>query len=410
MICCDYCGKNIDDVPFKCHRCTGHYCSKHHLPEDHNCPGLEKEKSKNQERWKNAFVETFSNKKHIKELYYRSKQDKDFHTRKQNPLTKLKYFFVYKAKDFGNWLNSREHHRYNFNRRLNYLLGIIIPLAISIIAYVIFYTNAQKLNEINLWIIKLGGVLILLSIFFMIKYGIRFIKELINLLKRQTNWLKYLIIILLIFLLWQAYNNKETVLDPVFNFYNQTNFSLFIPIGGINISSDGSNSNNYIPIISDVKDAITPKPKDISIIEMEVHRLVNEQRTSHGLSALSWDSKLSDIARSHSQDMLNNNFFDHTNLRGEDPTARADKVGYSCYKDYGSYYTMGIAENIGGAPFGDVSGCGYVGSEQSVAKCLVEGWMGSLGHRENILTASYDSEGIGVACDSSECLGTQNFC
>ncbi len=174
--------------------------------------------------------------------------------------------------------------------------------------------------------------------------------------------------------------------------------------------SSPSNDNGLISGIVDSVSKVATHDVDISLIESKVHQLINEQRENNGLSSISWDSKLSDIARGHSQDMIDNNFFDHTNLRGEDPTTRADKAGYSCYKDYGSYYTIGIAENIGGAPFGDVIGCGYVRSEQSIAECLVDGWMGSPGHRENILTASYDSEGIGVACDSSECFGTQNFC
>src|SRR3989338_11330168 len=97
------------------------------------------------------------------------------------------------------------------------------------------------------WIIKLGRVLILTSLFFAIKFGWRLGKEGINILKRQKNWLKYLIIILIIFLLWQAYTNKDTVLNPVFDTYDKTNFSLFAPIsfGNFSFESDSSPSNTY---------------------------------------------------------------------------------------------------------------------------------------------------------------------
>src|SRR3989338_5175960 len=97
------------------------------------------------------------------------------------------------------------------------------------------------------WIIKLGRVLILISLFFAIKFGWRLGKEGINILKRQKNWLKYLIIILIIFLLWQAYTNKDTVLNPIFDIYNQTNFSLFVPIGlgNFSLNSTSSPSSTY---------------------------------------------------------------------------------------------------------------------------------------------------------------------
>jgi uncharacterized protein YkwD len=34
---------------------------------------------------------------------------------------------------------------------------------------------------------------------------------------------------------------------------------------------------------------------------------------------------------------------------------------------------------------------------QEIAECTVNGWMDSYGHRQNILTSTYDKEGIGVA-------------
>ena len=320
------------------------------------------------------------------------------------------------------WLNDREHRKYNLGRRFNYLLGILIPLAISIVAYAIFYSNAQKLNDVNLWIIKLGGILILVSVFFIIKYGIRFIKELINILKRQRNWLKYLIIILLIFLLWQAYTNKDTVLNPVFDIYNQTNFSLYMPIGGLNLSSSSSSgsSNLYSNQNKDntgfggfINGIIDPKSQiDISELEKRVHTLVNEERINYGLKPLTWDDKLSLIAREHSQDMATNDFFSHDNLQGEDPTDRGNNHGYTCRKDYGSYYTYGLAENIALTPiYSDVVGCGSTTNLDSLAECIVEGWMTSPGHRENILTSTYTKEGIGIAySNDDQAYSTQDFC
>jgi len=43
---CSFCGKKIDSLlPFKCKFCGKYFCSKHRLPEAHNCKGLERYKS-----------------------------------------------------------------------------------------------------------------------------------------------------------------------------------------------------------------------------------------------------------------------------------------------------------------------------------------------------------------------------
>jgi hypothetical protein len=40
MPACDVCGKQVD-LPYNCNECGGTYCSKHRLPEKHDCPGLQ---------------------------------------------------------------------------------------------------------------------------------------------------------------------------------------------------------------------------------------------------------------------------------------------------------------------------------------------------------------------------------
>ena len=163
---------------------------------------------------------------------------------------------------------------------------------------------------------------------------------------------------------------------------------------------------------------ISSKPEiDVNELELQIHKLVNEERQKNGLNSLNWDNKLADIARKHSQDMAQNNFFSHDNLIGQDPTERGRLAGYYCRKDFGSYYTEGIAENIfqnnlydsvtyyNGIPSYDWN------TQEEIAKSTVSGWMTSPGHRENILTATYDKEGIGVAISSDdEVLITQDFC
>ncbi|RLE84614.1 MAG: hypothetical protein DRJ67_10270 [Thermoprotei archaeon] len=45
VVKCDYCGEEIEGLPYKCKYCGGIFCVKHHLPENHNCPGLHEAKS-----------------------------------------------------------------------------------------------------------------------------------------------------------------------------------------------------------------------------------------------------------------------------------------------------------------------------------------------------------------------------
>jgi hypothetical protein len=40
MYCCDFCGKILYDIPYKCHRCGHEFCSEHQLPKNHKCACL----------------------------------------------------------------------------------------------------------------------------------------------------------------------------------------------------------------------------------------------------------------------------------------------------------------------------------------------------------------------------------
>lgn len=400
---CDYCGDEVDGYPHKCKYCGRYHCSKHLLPESHNCEGLEQYKEKNSDRWRKNLSEAISKTKNV---FHSKKQiTKNFIQKRKNPIRRG-------YASFNDWLERRGHNKYDYKNRLNYLITTIFFFGASVILFLIFYSNTSKLNEINLWIINLGGLLLLGTIFFVIKFGIRLIKELINIIKRQKNWIKYLIIILIAILLWQSYVNKEAVFNPAFQLYNKINFTLFSPIKLGNFSENNSLSQERT-LNSIVQGIVNPKSQiDISKLEQEVHRLINEERINYGLSPLKWDNKIADIAREHSQDMVLRNFFSHDNPDGEDPTDRADRNRYSCVKDYGSYSTYGLAENIALTPiYSSVVGCGSTLTLEKLSICIVDGWMTSPGHRENILTSTYTKTGIGIVYnEDNEAYSTQNFC
>jgi uncharacterized protein YkwD len=157
---------------------------------------------------------------------------------------------------------------------------------------------------------------------------------------------------------------------------------------------------------------------DAQQIEYLVHEYTNQERLNHGLSQLSFDSEIVQIARGHSLDMASRNYFAHETPEGFNPTDRADQYGYSCQKIVGLLIYTGIAENIFQGHLFDsyytvndvITSYDWM-SEEQIAKITVEGWMNSPSHRENILTEIFDREGIGVEITQDhKVYVTQNFC
>lgn len=108
--------------------------------------------------------------------------------------------------------------------------------------------------------------------------------------------------------------------------------------------------------------------------ESEVIELVNIEREARGLHPLSYNEELTVAARLHSQDMGDQNYFDHTSLDGREYYERIADAGY----DYQS-----CGENIA---------AGYATPE-----AVVDAWMNSDGHRANILHPDYCDIGVGYA-------------
>ena len=169
--------------------------------------------------------------------------------------------------------------------------------------------------------------------------------------------------------------------------------------------------------------ATTPTPTSTNEIEVRqledlVHRLINDQRMIHGVDPIDHVEAIRLIAREHSEDMAARGYFSHESPEGFDPSDRAQQAGYSCRKDYGSYYTIGLAENIHQgwlfAGYRIVNGVTTPHnplSPEQIAQQAVTGWMNSPGHRNNILDSSYDRAGLGVAiADDGKVFMTQNFC
>ena len=160
-------------------------------------------------------------------------------------------------------------------------------------------------------------------------------------------------------------------------------------------------------------------------IEEWVIEFTNEERISAGLQPFRHDAAISDIARLHSENMARLGFMSH-DIEGRDPTDRAMAAGYDCraYRGDGSY-SFGLSENIAEHPrvtqwmgIGmSWRPVGYYHDAEEAARELVQGWMNSPGHRENILDREARRIGVGIAIQeeseygfvSETIFATQNF-
>jgi len=170
---------------------------------------------------------------------------------------------------------------------------------------------------------------------------------------------------------------------------------------------------------SGISDSGSLNKPDIRIAELEkyIHDLINRERKKRGLSQLAFNESLNRIARRHSEDMAERNYFSHNSPEGHSFSYRYKQAGYVCkIRDKEASYLAG-AENIyqnnlynrvkivNGIRFYDWN------LPETIAETTVEGWMESPGHRKNILMPSWQSEGIGVAVSSDgKVYITHNFC
>jgi len=120
--------------------------------------------------------------------------------------------------------------------------------------------------------------------------------------------------------------------------------------------------------------------------EQKILELMNAKRTEAGLNPLTIDNTLVQVARYKSNNMIQNNFFNHTNPDGTKWTNWLQTIGYK-------YTTSG--ENIA-----------YNTSDPVE---LFTQWWNSPGHRANMMNASYTKVGIGVIYGNGKYMGTQTF-
>ena len=106
-------------------------------------------------------------------------------------------------------------------------------------------------------------------------------------------------------------------------------------------------------------------------VASQVIAIVNQRRAEAGCGPVSEDAPQAALAFTHSADMAMRNYFSHYTPEGLSPVDRSVAVGLS-------------------------TGWENIGAGMPTAESAMEAWMGSQGHRDNILMCSHTKLGVGV--------------
>ncbi|QAY68617.1 hypothetical protein ET464_19225 [Paenibacillus protaetiae] len=110
----------------------------------------------------------------------------------------------------------------------------------------------------------------------------------------------------------------------------------------------------------------------MSDFQSQVVQLVNQERQKAGLPALQADALLTKVATAKAKDMNDNHYFDHNS-----PT-------------YGSPFNMMSSFGVTYSYAGE-----NIASGQQTPAAVMEAWMNSQGHRDNILSKNFTKIGVG---------------
>ena len=157
----------------------------------------------------------------------------------------------------------------------------------------------------------------------------------------------------------------------------------------------------------DVGDQVTTDPNTTSAdtsaatvesdaIEAAIHDLVNEHREDHDAGVVDHDGAIASMARTHSHDMATRDYFSHMSPEGDGPHDRMDAMFPSDCRAVGE--NLAMVRSVG------------VTTDEELAERIVEGWLESDDHRENMLHNRWDRQGIGIYLANDTAWATQKFC
>lgn len=143
------------------------------------------------------------------------------------------------------------------------------------------------------------------------------------------------------------------------------------PVTNNNTTQAPSNSNNQ-QAEAPVKTTTNNASQSVSEFEKQVVDLTNAERTKAGLKPLEMHTPLMAVAHAKSADMAKNNYFSHTSPTFGSPFDQIKSAGIS-YRSAGENIAQG----------------------QRTPQQVVQAWMDSPGHRQNIMNANFTHIGVG---------------
>ena len=123
--------------------------------------------------------------------------------------------------------------------------------------------------------------------------------------------------------------------------------------------------------------------------ELEISDITNAFRLKNNLTVLIEDETATKVSRAHSQDMAENDYFGHTNLKNQTPWDRYDNAK-------GKYYAC--TESIAGGEYSPIN--------------TFDSWLNSSDHRANLLHEKAMYAGVGISYNEDSEYGfytTQMF-
>ena len=187
-------------------------------------------------------------------------------------------------------------------------------------------------------------------------------------------------------------------------------------VGGVGPSVDGTNAAD-----ADAANG-TGNVTDADVLngsfvfnEVEAERLIvqeaNEVRRRRGSGTVRADDALSTAATAHAGNMAENEYVGHVTPTGD---GVGDRYAGSCDpKTSDGYSEQRYSENAAAVAFEeglDNWNGTVLRTEEDVAEFVVDAWMGSSDHRENLLDARHNATGVGVRLSDGKVFAVQAFC
>jgi len=132
-------------------------------------------------------------------------------------------------------------------------------------------------------------------------------------------------------------------------------------------------------LLNNVYSTLTNPMSENNDFESQVAILVNQERANVGLPPLELINQISEVARIKGRDLRDRNYFSH-----QSPI-------------YGSPFDMLEAFGIRYSYAGE-----NIAKGQRTPKAVMNGWMDSPGHKENILNSNYKEIGVGFVKDTND--------